>query len=198
MTWTVQFSAPLPGFPVLGDSMGWGGREGSRAHPGTSAASRIHPRPGSGIAWGAQPPQTHLGVLSHAVGVFGPALQLHQLPLRAPRRRLCRHRSSLRGAGASSGHPAAGTREQDDAPSPLHGHPPAVVTPLHPTSPPPRCQGWGSQSSGAHRASARGPARPRSPSPWHPAGAASPGWPRCSRAGAGCRGWRRRARSGRC
>lgn len=28
MTWTVQFSAPLPGFPVLGDSMGWGGREG--------------------------------------------------------------------------------------------------------------------------------------------------------------------------
>lgn len=29
MTCTVQFSVPLPGFPVLGDSMGWrGGREG--------------------------------------------------------------------------------------------------------------------------------------------------------------------------
>lgn len=39
MTWTVQFSAS--GFPVLWDSMGWGGREGSEP----TLAPPEHPAP---------------------------------------------------------------------------------------------------------------------------------------------------------
>lgn len=196
MTWIVQFSAS--GFPVLRDSMGWGGREGSEP----TLAPLEHPTlilpKAQALLWGVEPPRPTL------VSSATPSVSLGQLSSST---------SSLSGclAGGCAGaavlcegqEPAQCTRcsrrGSRVTPHPLsegprsHKHPPAPHLPS--TGYPPR-QHWGRQSSGVHRA--WGPARPHSPSPWHPGGAASPGWPRCSRAGAGRQGWRRRARGGGC
>lgn len=71
MTWTVQFSVPLPGFPVLGDSMGWGGREGSEPtpappeHPVPIRHSRLgHSSPARPTLVSSVTPSVSLGQLS--------------------------------------------------------------------------------------------------------------------------------------
>lgn len=167
-----------------------GGQHGLGAERAQSPPWHPHPAPIPCTA-----PQTHLGVLDHAVSVLGPTLQLHQVP----RARPCRCHGSLRGAGASSGHPLppSGSRIM---PQPPAKAPHTAGTPLPPASP---CAGAGAVAATRagnprHCCHHQRPAQPCSPSPWHPASAASPGWPRCSRAGAGCRGWHRQARGSWC
>lgn len=100
--------------------MGWGGQRGLRAHRGAPRAPRTHsPSPARASLGEHSAPQTHLGVLSHAIGVLGPTLQLHQLP----RWWLCRCHGSLRRAGASSEHSPVPLSRQPASPHiPATGH----------------------------------------------------------------------------
>lgn len=193
MTWTVQFSAPLPGFPVLGDSMGWGGREGSEPTP----ASPEHPAPIPPPAPAKPPPTPNPPWCPQprrrcpwASSPAPPAPSPGTLPAAVPAPRFSvRGRSQLRAPRCSH----RGSRIMPGAPAeaPLHQAPRCPPPPLH----------WAPLVPGLRQSERQGTpgiSTGCSPSPWHPAGAASPGWPQCSRAGAGCRGWRRRARGGRC